>query len=345
MRKILLTGGAGFFGDILKRRLLEGGFAVVSVDLHEDPSTHPSLQTLRLDLRDRAAVDSVFAAHRFDAVIHAAAILAHDVKDEDFLWSSNVEGTRNLADAVTAAGVKKIVFISSNCLWAENPGRAVREDDAPNPVEIYGRSKWEAEKILLSRKADFDTIVLRSPTITDAGRLGLLTILFDFILEGRRVWVVGGGRNRYQFVYGPDLAEAAVLAIDKPGTHVFGIGSDDVKPLRDVYRYVIEKAGTGARVATLPRFPTLPLMRLATALGVSPLGPYHYRMIAEDFVFDTSAIKRELGWRPTLTNEEMLFRAFDYYRQNRNEIHARKDVSAHKRAVRLGVINLLKWIS
>jgi hypothetical protein len=86
-------------------------------------------------------------------------------------------------------------------------------------------------------------------------------------------------------------------------------------------------------------------MKLAHTLGVSPLGPYHYRMIAESFVFDTQRIRKELGWAPTLTNEEMMLRAFTFYREHRREIHSRTDVSAHSKAAPMGVIRLLKWLS
>jgi UDP-glucose 4-epimerase len=68
-------------------------------------------------------------------------------------------------------------------------------------------------------------------------------------------------------------------------------------------------------------------------------------MIAEDFVFDTSRIKEQLGWRPTLTNEEMLWRAYNYYHTNRREIENRKGVSAHREAAKMGVIRALKWVS
>lgn len=80
-------------------------------------------------------------------------------------------------------------------------------------------------------------------------------------------------------------------------------------------------------------------------LRISPLGPYHYKMIAENFVFDTSRAKRELGWQPTLTNEEMLLRAYRHYREHRAEIHGRTAVSAHRKPAGMGVIRLLKWIS
>jgi hypothetical protein len=68
-------------------------------------------------------------------------------------------------------------------------------------------------------------------------------------------------------------------------------------------------------------------------------------MIAESFVFDTTAVKRELGWQPTLSNEQMLLRAYAHYRDNRREIEGRTDVSAHRKPAGMGVIRLLKWVS
>ncbi len=345
MATVLITGGAGFFGDILKRRLLADGFDCVSIDLQPDLLTHPQLTSIRGDIRDEKLVDGLFAKYRFSGVVHCAAILAHAVKDEGFLWTSNVDGTEVLARCAAAHQVSKFVFISSNCLWGQSFQRPVTEEDVPRPIEIYGRSKWEGEKVLARHRGDFDVVVLRSPTIVDAGRLGLLTILFDFIREGRRVWVVGKGDNRYQFVYAPDIAEACVLALGSSGSACYNVGSDHVKTMAEVYRYVIDGAGTGARVASLPKAPTLAAMRIAAALKVSPLGPYQQRMIAEDFIFDTSKIANELGWCPSLTNEEMLAEAYKSYERDFEEIHNRRDVSAHRQPAEMGAIRILKWLS
>ena len=104
-------------------------------------------------------------------------------------------------------------------------GRPVREQDEPKPIEIYGCSKWEGEKILLERTDAIDVIIFRCPTIIDSGRLGLLAILFAFIDEGRKVWVVGGGKNTYQFIYAPDLADAFMKGLEFRGSEVFNIGS------------------------------------------------------------------------------------------------------------------------
>jgi nucleoside-diphosphate-sugar epimerase len=345
MRKLLITGGSGFFGEVLLRRLLADGHACVNIDLQADPTRHPNLVSVQGDIRDAALLERLFAEHRFDGVVHAAAMLAHAIKDPNELWTSNVDGTARLCEAARNHGAKNFVFVSTNCLWADDFGRPVTEEDVPAPIEVYGRSKAEAERVLLSFKDSFHAVAIRTPTIIDAGRLGLLAILFSFIREGRKVWVVGKGSNRYQFVYAPDLADACARALDYPGSDVFNVGSDNVRPLREVYEHVIREAGTASRVASLPEGPTLLAMRLLYGLGLSPLGPYHYRMISKNFLFDTSKIKAKLGWRPTLTNEEILARAYRYYAEHHDEISRRSDVSAHKQSAKMGLINLLKWVS
>lgn len=348
MSKILITGGSGFFGGILKRRLLAEGHTCHNIDLVADPdltAPHPTLGATQGDIRDRDLLRAIFLHGKFDAVFHCAAQLAHDTIDETMLWTSNVDGTRNVADACREFKVPKLVNISTNCLWASNLGHEVTEDEVPEPVELYGRSKLAAEELLKDYTSNQQIVTIRCPTIIDSGRLGLLAILFEFIQDGRKVWVVGEGSNRYQFIYAQDLATACVLTLDYSASDLFHIGSENVVSLGQVYRSVIDAAGTKARVARLPKAPTIFAMKLAHRLKVSPLGPYHYRMIAEDFIFATGHIREKLGWQPTVTNEEMMIEAYRYYAKQRAEIHARKDVSAHSKAAPMGIIRLLKWIS
>jgi len=347
-QEVFVTGGSGFFGGVLKRRLLAEGFAVTNIDLVRDEDVHEALTSIQGDLRDAELLGRTFAEHKFVAVFHCAAMLAHDVKDETMLWTSNVDGTRLVAESALAAGVRKFVYISTNCLWAEGFGRPVTEADEPAPVELYGRSKWRAEKELAAlqlQHPEFQVVTLRCPTIIDSGRLGLLAILFEFIEDGKKVWVVGDGGNRYQFIYAQDLATACLLCLRYEKSNLFHIGSDDVPTMRAMYESVIRAAGSRSRVAQLPQRTTIAMMKLAHRLKLSPLGPYHYRMIAESFVFDTQRIRAELGWSPTLTNEQMMTRAFAYYRENRSAIHERTDVSAHSKAAPMGIIRLLKWLS
>jgi UDP-glucose 4-epimerase len=345
MSAVVVTGGSGFLGMLLLRRLLDDGHAVTNIDLLPCSLRHPRLRSYVGDIRNRELLDSALTVVPHETVFHCAALLAHDSLSPAQVWESNVEGTRALGAAVAAAGIRSMVYVSSNCLWGHGFIRPVREDDAPAPVERYGASKLEGEIILQGHQADFATTILRSPTIVDEGRLGLLAILFEFIAEGRKVWVVGDGSNRYQFIYAQDLITAMLLAWKAGRAGVFGVGSDDVGSMRETYEYVIAKAGSASRIGQLPKGPTILAMKAAHLLRMSPLGPYHYRMIASDFVFDTTRIKADLGWRPTLANRDMLLRAYLYYQANRAEIVGRTDVSAHRQAAKMGVIRALKWVS
>ena len=345
--KILVTGATGFFGGLLKRHLEKAGHSYVNLDRLADPADEAAGKMAVCDLRDPEAVEAVFAQlGPFDVVCHAAAELAHGTQDGAGLWKSNVDGTRHVAESCRRHGVKKLIFTSTNCLWGHPLGRPVAENDPPCPVEIYGKSKLAAEDLLKEFKSDLDVIVFRSPTVIAPGRIGLLGILFDFIAENRRLPVVGRKDKPYQFIYADDYAAAILLALPHPGSDIFHLGSHNATSLEDSYRYVIKQARSRSTIYHLPEFPTLPLMRLCHILKISPLGPYQYSMIAEEFVFDTSHLEKTLGWLPTKTNGEILFAAYDYYVKHKEQIEANAAaLPAHRRKSRMGVIRLLKWIS
>lgn len=343
-RRAFVTGSAGFFGGVLRDHLLGQGWTVAGADVLPD-AERPGYEPHVIDVRDGDAVSRAMSAFRPDAVFHCAAVLAHDRENRANLWSSNVDGTERLAEAARRSGVKAFVFISSNCLWGTDFGRPIKEDDPPAPVEIYGRSKLAAERALLSL-SDLPPIkILRTPTIVAAGRMGLLTILFDFIREGRRVWMVGDGSNRYQFVAAGDLASACELLATSDAAGVFHVGSENVPSVREMYEEIIRRAGTRARVASLPRRPAIAAMRMLSATGMSPLGPYHYRMIASSFEFDTTRLRTVTGWRPTLGNTDILWQAYTYYAENGDRLASESRTSAHRKPAGMGALKLVKWLS
>lgn len=344
MRNFLITGGAGFYGSILKKELINDGDFCVSIDLENDNFAHENFVAIKGDIRNKELLDEVCAKYKFDAIFHCAALLAHEVKDKNDLWTSNVDGTKNIAEFAIKNECKKIIFISSNCLWGQNFDYQVTEEEIPNPIELYGKSKLEGENILLSYKDKLNSVIFRSPTIIDEGRLGLLSLLFEFIDENRKVPLVGDGNNKYQFIYAKDMVAAMKLALNYDKTEIFNIGSDNVKTFNDVYKYVIEKSNSKSRLLHFPKTLMTICMKICFVLRISPLGPYQYKMISSSFVFDTSKIKNELKFVPTLSNEEMLLKSYNYYHSNRKEIESRKDVSAHNRNAKMGVIRILKWL-
>jgi nucleoside-diphosphate-sugar epimerase len=345
MANYLVTGGSGFVGTLLVQKLLDEGHRVASLDLLETSLRHPNLLPVVGDIRDRDGLRTLYDSFKPEVVFHCAALLAHGSITERELMSHNAHGTEVLAEVSADAGVRKIVYLSSNCLWGHGFDRPVREDDVPAPCEPYGVSKLEGERTLQRLRNRIESVSIRCPTIIDEGRLGLLAILFEFIADDNRIPIVGSGANRYQFVYAADLLDAMVRAAQSRGSHIFGIGSDDVPTMAGAFQHVIDGSKSKSRLLRLPKAPMIWAMKIAHLLRISPLGPYHYRMIASSFVFDTSEIKRVLGWRPTLTNGEMLLKAYRYYHSNRREIAARTNVSAHRQATKMGVIRLLKMVA
>jgi UDP-glucose 4-epimerase len=299
-----------------------------------------------VDLRDPAGVDRVFTQHGpFDGVFHVAAMLAHAIKDQRDLVDSNVEGTRHIAAAAVMHGVPHLVFTSSNCVVGKPLSQPVLEDDPIKPLEIYGLTKWRGEQVLAEFHDRLNITILRCPTIMGGGRLGLLSILYEFIHEGRKVWILGDGANRYQFIAAHDLSDAMQRAIRQPGFHLYNIGSHQVPTLRELYQSVIDYAGTSARVARLPRGPAVVMMRALHRLGMSPLGPYHYQMLAESFVFDTTRIETELGWQPTRTNTQLLIESYQWYLDHFKEVYSAGERSAHRQPVKLQALALVKRFS
>ena len=94
MAKYLVTGGAGFFGGILKNKLLADGAEVVSIDLVPDTTKHQALTSIHADIRNEQSMRSIFAAHQFDAVFHIAAMLAHGKMSRELQRGRNQSSRR-----------------------------------------------------------------------------------------------------------------------------------------------------------------------------------------------------------------------------------------------------------
>ena len=301
MKNALVTGGSGFFGGILIDYLLEQGWNCINLDILDTEKEHENLINLKIDITKINDIRNCLSKQNIDVVFHCAALLAHGKINREDLFKTNIDGTKNLALCAREKGIKKFIYISSNCLWGNPLPYAVNEHEYPAPCEDYGVSKLGGE-IILNTFEDLNPIIFIVPKLIDKGRLGLLGILFDFIDSGKRIWVVGDGNNKYQFLYAKDLAIACVLASDYKNNGTFNLGADKVKSLKNVYEYVIKKGKSKSKVSKLPKRIALLAMLVTYKLGLSPLGQYHRRMIAESFKFDTKKAKLELGWSPTLTN-------------------------------------------
>src|SRR5437667_5251427 len=241
-----ISGGAGFLGLHLARRLLADGHDVRTLDVVplDDAELERSVEELRGDVRDGGDVRRLVA--EADVVVHAAAALPIQAS-RNSIRSVNVSGTENLLRAARDAGVRRVVFISSTAVYGVPEKHPIEEDDPLVGVGWYGESKIDAEA--LCRVAAVETTIVRPKTFIGPERLGVFEILFDWIREGRRIYILGRGHNRYQLLGVEDLVEAIVRAAAEPAAagKTFNAGATQFGTVRDDLGALIAHAGSTSR--------------------------------------------------------------------------------------------------
>jgi UDP-arabinose 4-epimerase len=150
--RILITGGAGYVGSHCAKELAEAGHEGIVFDNllfgHREFVRWGSL--IEGDIRDRAALDAVFSAHRFDAVMHFAALayVGESVTAPGRYYDVNIQGTRTLLDAMVQAGVPAIVFSSSCATYGEPETMPITEGTRQDPINPYGFTKFVCERMM-----------------------------------------------------------------------------------------------------------------------------------------------------------------------------------------------------
>ncbi len=314
-----ISGGAGFLGLHLARRLLAHGHEVRTLDVVplDDMELERSVDELRGDVRDRERVRELVAGA--DVVVHAAAALPIQAS-RDSIRSVNVGGTENVLRAAREAGASRVVFISSTAVYGVPEKHPIEEDDPLVGVGWYGESKIDAEA--LCRVAAVHTTIVRPKTFIGPERLGVFEILFDWIREGRRIYILGKGYNRYQLLAVEDLVDAIVRAATVPEAtgETFNVGATEFGTVRSDLQALIDHAGSSSRLRPVPAKAAEVALRVLELLRVSPLAEWHYKTAHKDSFVDVSRAQRVLGWQPRLSNEEALIETYDWYLANRERV-------------------------
>ncbi|WP_313991790.1 UDP-glucose 4-epimerase GalE [uncultured Selenomonas sp.] len=235
---ILVCGGAGYIGSHAVHALIEQGEEVVIVDNLQTghrKAIHPQAAFYEADIRDAAALDKIFTAHRIDAVIHFAAnsLVGESMEQPLLYFNNNVYGMQVLLEAMVRHGADKIVFSSTAAVYGEPKRVPIREDDGTNPTNTYGETKLTMEKMMkwVSRAHGVRYVSLRYFNAAGAlpdGSIGedhrTETHLIPLILQvptGRRdhITVFGDdyptpdGTCLRDYIHVVDLADAHVRAL------------------------------------------------------------------------------------------------------------------------------------
>src|SRR5207248_9792455 len=174
-----------------------------------------------------------------NVLIHAAAALPIRGSGREIM-SVNVDGTATLLAAARDAGVSRVVYVSSTAVYGVPRTHPIAEDFPLEGVGPYGESKIACERLVAA--SPLESVVIRPKTFLGPERLGVFEILFDWIRDGRRIYVLGNGENRYQLLAVEDLVDALVLAAeaDSVGGEAINVGAKEFGTVRSDLEALIE---------------------------------------------------------------------------------------------------------
>ena len=313
----MVTGGTGFLGCHIARRFLQEGSELRLVDLlgldEPDLRGRREVEVLNADIRDTDAMRR--ACEGVDVVVHAAAALPIQ-GSRQIIEAVNVGGTRSVLDGALAAGVRRVIAISSTALYGVPEIHPLYEDSPIEPLGLYGESKHQLEQACRAyRERGLDVTIVRPKTFIGTGRLGLFQILFDWVQHGKKIPILGRGENRYQLLAVTDLVDALwrMATMDAARNELFNIGADRFGTVRDDLGALCAHAGNGSRVVSVPVGPAVASLRALEMLRLSPLVEWHYKTAYKDSFVSVDKAKRLLQWQPRKSNAEVLIETYDWY--------------------------------
>ncbi len=325
--KILVTGANGFIGSHLMRRLTAGRGGEVR-GLVRETSDLCRLDGGGYDLC-RGCLEEPLeeAVAGCDAVVHTAARSSDWGGDEDF-FRVNVEGTVNLARACAAAGVKRLIHLSSTVVYGFSGHRLTGEDAPIAPFNHpYCRTKARAEAELQKFRDRFHLTILRPANVYGPGDLSFTFSLFAALEKGMPAFPAGGRRLTSPCAVA-NLAAAVERALeaDFPSGEAFNVSDGADLPWRDFLALAAGELGVKPPRLPLPVGP----LRLAAALlekiylirGSAvppPLTPYRIAQAARDYSFSIGKAKRLLGYAPEVSTGQALQGAVEWFRKEKKQ--------------------------
>jgi nucleoside-diphosphate-sugar epimerase len=339
----LITGGAGFLGINLIRFLVKNGHRVASLDIADFNYADIKDQVMiyQADIRDRAAVDA--AMQGVDIVVHSAAALPLYTKDE--IYSTDIEGTRNVLQSAFAHNVERVIHISSTAVYGIPDHHPLMENDSLIGVGPYGEAKVEAEQVCLEyRKRGLCVPILRPKSFIGPERLGVFALFYDWAKDGKNFPMLGKGDNRYQLLDVEDLCEAIYLVatLEKECVNdIFNIGAKDFTTMKEDYQAVLDFAGFGKKIVPLPATPAILILRFLEKIKISPLYKWVYETASKDSYVSIEKAEQILGFKPVYSNKDALIRNFQWYMENQSQFESTSGIS-HRVPWKQGVLKIAK---
>lgn len=245
--RVLVTGGSGFLGGHLVRRLVARGDEVRIVDLLPYPPG--DVDCVVGDLRERAVVERALEPG-FDAVVHLAALTSvlQSVRDPEAIFNTNVLATHYLLERARAIGCRRFVLASSSAVIGDVGRETIREDLPMHPLTPYGATKAAGEMLLSAYGASygFMAVALRFTNLYGTRmqlKDSVIARLMKAAVAKTGIQIYGDGEQMRDYLYISDACAAIELALGLEAPTTLAIGSQESISMNDLFALVCEVTG------------------------------------------------------------------------------------------------------
>jgi 2-alkyl-3-oxoalkanoate reductase len=322
--KILVTGGTGFTGKALVRRLLDAGHRVVALDYKEGLKT----QELR-DWGAEVVIGSVIdkdvvrrCMQGVDVVQHLAAAFRELNVPNQFYWDVNVGGTRNVLEAARDQKVRKFIYCSTCGVHGNVLAPPTDEEHNISPADYYQQTKYEAEPVVMEFfKQGLPAAILRPAAIYGPGDPERFFLIFKRVATGKFP-MFGSGRTLYHPLYIDNLVDAFMLAMEpgKGDGQAYLIADEEYYAIEELVQRVAKALGVPVRIPHYPIWPVVAAGHVCEKICrpfriTPPIFPRRVDWYRQNRAFKIDKAKRDLGYRPRIGIDEGLRRTAEWYRQ------------------------------
>lgn len=306
--KILITGGAGFIGSHLVRKLQSENVQFIVVDNLSTGSLEnlpENVSFINLDIRKPELWD-LMEKEKFDAVVHFAAQTMVNISIDDPVndMDENVHGTVNVLEGAKNTGIKRIVFSSTAAAYGDvtEEQLPVKENELLQPMSFYGLSKVTAEKYLAMYHLCFglDYVVLRFANVYgerqgNGGEGGVISIFGKQIAQDKQITIFGDGGQTRDFIYAGDIANGVWAALNTKNVNtVYNLSTQKETSLLEMIKIFEQVSGK----------------KINPAFVAERVGDIYRSSLCNE------KAKSGLDWDPKVTLKDGLKRTYQYFNEN-----------------------------
>jgi UDP-glucose 4-epimerase len=329
-KKILVTGGAGYIGSFIVRKLRDAGFEVLIVDNlskgHREAVS--DFELVKIDLvTEKDKLDELFVKEKFDGVIHMAGFIqmGESYKDPVKYFRNNVVGSLNLLELIVKHKIQNFVFSSSAGVYGNPENLPIKESDSKNPTNPYGETKLMIERMLVwfDKAHGLKSISIRYFNAAGAaldGSIGedhpseshLIPLVLKAALENREFTIFGDDYNTpdktnvRDYIHVLDLVDTHTLALktlmDGAKSNFYNAGVGQGYSNKEIVLMIKEVTGLDLKIKYGPRRPG----------------------DADSLYASIDKIKKDLGWKPKYGLREIIESAYKWHKSHPNGYKSKK---------------------